>query len=193
MTTAIYARVSTRSQDTETQVFELEEVAKRSGWEISHKFIDHGVSGSKGRSEREGLNDLLTAVTQRKIDRVMVWSVDRLGRSLKDLVMTMEEIRNAGADLYLHQQGIDTGSSTGRLMFSFFGIMAEFEREMIRERVLSGLEKAKRKGVRLGRPSHAPIVAKQVAQLREQGMSQVNIAKRLKISQPAVSRMLKAA
>jgi len=193
MTTAIYARVSTRSQDTETQVYELEEVAKRSGWEISHKFIDHGVSGSKGRSEREGLNDLLTAVTQRKIDRVMVWSVDRLGRSLKDLVMTMEEIRNAGADLYLHQQGIDTGSSTGRLMFSFFGIMAEFEREMIRERVLSGLEKAKRKGVRLGRPSHAPIVAKQVAQLREQGMSQVNIAKRLKISQPAVSRMLKAA
>ena len=193
MTTAIYARVSTRSQDTETQVYELEEVAKRSGWEISHKFIDHGVSGSKGRSEREGLNDLLTAVTQRKIDRVMVWSVDRLGRSLKDLVMTMEEIRNAGADLYLHQQGIDTGSSTGRLMFSFFGIMAEFEREMIRERVLSGLEKAKRKGVRLGRPSHAPIVAKQVAQLREQGMSQINIAKRLKISQPAVSRMLKAA
>lgn len=193
MTTAIYARVSTRSQDTETQVYELEEVAKRSGWEISHKFIDHGVSGSKGRSERDGLNDLLTAVTQRKVDRVMVWSVDRLGRSLKDLVMTMEEIRNAGADLYLHQQGIDTGSVTGRLMFSFFGIMAEFEREMIRERVLSGLEKAKRKGVKLGRPSHAPIVAKQVAQLRQQGLSQVKIAKRLKISQPAVSRMLKAA
>lgn len=193
MTTAIYARVSTRGQDTDNQVHELEEVAARSGWEITHRFIDHGISGSKGREDRQGLDDLLKAVTRREVNRIMVWSVDRLGRSLKDLVLTMEEIQSAGADLYLHKQGIDTSSATGRLMFSFFGLMAEFEREMIRDRVLSGLEKAKRKGTKLGRPSHSPIVAKQVLELRKKGMTQNQISKRLKISQPAVSRILRAA
>ena len=193
MSTAIYARVSTRTQDLDNQLYELDEVAKRAGWEITERFIDYGISGSKGRDEREGFDNLLKAVTQRRVSRVMVWSVDRLGRSLKDLVMTMEEMKNAGAEFYLHKQGIDTSTSTGRMMFSFFGIMAEFEREMIRERVLSGLAKAKRKGTRLGRPSPAPIVNKKISELRAKGMSQAKIAKAVGVSKQYVSKSLRAA
>ena len=103
---------------------ELREVADREGWTIT-KVITETVSGAKGRSDRKGLDELLTAVTKREVDVVMVWSVDRLGRSLTDLVNTMETIKGAGANLYIHSQGIDTNTPTGKAMFGMVSVFAQ--------------------------------------------------------------------
>ena len=150
MATAIYARVSTKDQTTENQVEQLRAVAEKAGGYIFAVYADV-VSGSKGRDQRPELDALLKAVTRREIDRVMVWSVDRLGRSLQDLVSTMQEVQAAGADLYLHQQSIDTSTPSGKALFQMCGVFAEFEREMIRDRVKAGLERTKAKGTKLGR------------------------------------------
>lgn len=191
MTTAIYARVSTKNQDTDNQVLELRAIAEKAGWEIGDVYIDHGISGAKGREERPALDNLLKDVTRRKVSRVMVWSVDRLGRSLQDLISTLNEIKDAGADLFIHQQALDTSIPAGKAMFSMLGVFAEFEREMIRERVRSGLEKAKQKGTKLGRKSTAPIIAKQIIQYRNEGLSQTDIARKVGVSQGTVSNILR--
>ena len=191
MSVAIYTRVSTKSQDTDNQVRALEEYASRSDIIITHRFTDVGISGAKGRSEREGLNDLLKAVVRKEVTRVIVWDISRLGRSLKDLLATLTEIQESGADLYIHNQGIDTSNTTGKMMFQLLGMFAEFEREIIRDRVVAGIEKAKSKGTRLGRPSVAPITKKHVIQMSEIGWSQTRIAKKLDISQAKVSLILK--
>ena len=193
MTTIIYARVSTKCQSTERQVEELKAVAEKAGWDVVDVKIDHGISGSKGRTQRPALDETLKAITQRKADRVMVWSVDRLGRSLQDLIATLNDIKAAGADLYIHQQAIDTSTTAGKALFGMLGIFAEFEREIIRERVVSGLERAKAKGTRLGRKPVAPIVVKQVLELRTKGLTQTAIAKKVGISQAKISQILKDA
>lgn len=191
MKTAIYLRVSTKQQDTSNQKKVLEEVAQRAGWEIVAVFEDEGISGAKGRSDRPGLDNLLKAVTRREIDKVLVWSVDRLGRSLKDLISTLDEILNSGAELYLHVQAVDTSTAAGKAMFQMLGIFAEFERGIIQERVRAGLEKARAKGVKLGRKRIAPILAKQIVSLSKAGLSQSKIAKRVGVSQPSVSNILR--
>ena len=193
MSTIIYARVSTKNQNTDRQIAELSEVAEKADWKIIDTKIDHGISGSKGRDQRPALDETLKAITQRKASRVMVWSVDRLGRSLQDLIATLNEIRAAGADLYIHQQAIDTSTAAGQALFGMLGVFATFEREIIRERVISGLEQAKAKGKRLGRPPVAPITAKKVISLSKEGLSQRSIAKRVGLSQTKVNRILKAA
>ncbi len=177
MTTAIYARVSTKGQDTDNQIDQLREVAMKAGWEISETFVDHGISGAKGRNQRPGLDSLLKAVTRREITRVMVWSVDRLGRSLQDLIATLNEINDSGADLYLHQQSIDTSTPAGRALFGMLGVFAEFERSIISNRVRAGLEKAKARGQKLGRKAVAPT----------------KIANRVGLSQAKVSQVLREA
>jgi len=191
MTVSIYARVSTKEQNTENQIEVLKGVASKAGWEIARIFIDNGISGSKGRKERPALDALLKSVTQRETTRVLVWSVDRLGRSLQDLISTLNEINDAGAELYIHQQAIDTGTSAGRMLFSMLGVFAQFEREMISERVNAGITRAKKKGVKFGRKPVAPIIKKQVVELSEGGLTQTKIAKRLGISQPKVSLILR--
>ena len=191
MPSIIYARVSTKGQSTERQVEELRAVAEKSGWDIADVKIDHGISGSKGRQQRPALDETLKSITQRKADRVLVWSVDRLGRSLQDLVSTLNDIKAAGADLYIHQQAIDTSTPAGKALFGMLGIFAEFEREIIRERVVSGLDRAKANGVRLGRKPVAPIIVKKVKELRATGMTQTAIAKSVGISQAKVSALLK--
>lgn len=193
MTTAIYARVSTKGQDTDNQIDQLREVASKAGWEISEVFVDHGISGAKGRNQRPGLDTLLKAVTRRDVTRVMVWSVDRLGRSLQDLIATLNEINESGADLYLHQQSIDTSTPAGRALFGMLGVFAEFERSIISSRVRAGLEKAKARGQKLGRKSVAPIIKKQIRELREDGLSQTKIANRVGLSQAKVSQVLREA
>ena len=149
----IYARVSTRNgQTVENQLRQLNEVADRMGWSIVSVWTDEGISGSKGRDQRPGFDQMITAVNRREVDLVAAWSVDRLGRSLQDLIGFLADLQAKGCDLYLHQQGIDTSTPSGRMLFQMLSVFAEFEREMIRERVVAGLERTKSKGTRLGRP-----------------------------------------
>ncbi len=149
---AIYARVSTDGQSTDNQLRELATVAGRHGWEVAATFTDQGISGAKGRDGRPGFDALCGAVARREVDLVAAWSVDRLGRSLQDLVAFLEELRAKGVDLYLHVQGLDTSTPAGRAMFQMLGVFSEFERAMIQERVRAGLARARASGKRLGRP-----------------------------------------
>ena len=160
-TIAIYSRVSTDSQTTENQERELREIATRMGWSILKVYRDEGVSGAKSRAERPAFNALWKDATRRRFDMVMAWSVDRLGRSLQDLVAFLSELHALGIDLYLHQQGVDTSTPAGKALFQMMGVFAEFERAMIRERVKSGLERAKAQGKILGRPPIDPARKRQ--------------------------------
>jgi len=152
---ALYLRVSTREQTTENQERELREAAGRLGYEIIHVYQEHGVSGAKGRDKRPQFDKLCKDATKRRFDVVMAWSVDRLGRSLQDLISFLSHIRELRIDLYLHQQGIDTTTSAGKAMFQMMGVFAEFEREMIQERIRAGLARTVAKGTKLGRPKIA--------------------------------------
>lgn len=162
---ALYARVSTSSkgQTVENQLRELHAVAGRLGWTVVAIHLDEGVSGTKGRERRPGFDALLKGVARREYDLIAAWSVDRIGRSLQDLVGFLAEIQAREIGLYLHVQGLDTTTPSGRLLFSLLSVFADYERSMIRERVLSGLERTKAKGTRLGRP---PIEAKQIEAIR---------------------------
>jgi DNA invertase Pin-like site-specific DNA recombinase len=148
---ALYLRVSTSEQTTNNQCRELEAVAERHGWHVVSVFEDAGISGAKGRQQRPGLAALMRAVARRDIDMVAAWSVDRLGRSLTGLLELLTELHAKKVDLYLHQQGLDTSTPSGRAMFQMMGVFAEFERAMIRERVLAGLARARQEGIHLGR------------------------------------------
>jgi DNA invertase Pin-like site-specific DNA recombinase len=148
---AIYLRVSTTEQTTTNQCRELQAVAKRHGWSMVQVFEDAGISGAKGRKDRPALDALLKSVARREVDMVAAWSVDRFGRSLTDLLDFLRELHAKGVDLFLHQQGLDTSTPSGRAMFQMMGVFAEFERAMIRERVLAGLARAKEQGISLGR------------------------------------------
>jgi DNA invertase Pin-like site-specific DNA recombinase len=148
---AIYTRVSTDHQTTENQERELCAVADRMGWEVVNVYMDHGISGAKSREERPAFDALAKDAARRRFDMVMAWSVDRMGRSLQDLVGFLSDLHAYGIDLFLHQQGLDTTTPSGRMMFQMMGVFAEFERAMIQERVRAGLERARAQGKRLGR------------------------------------------
>ena len=148
---ALYLRVSTGEQTTDNQRRELEAVAKQRGWEIVAVYEDAGISGAKGRDQRPQFDAMLKDAVRGKYDILAVWAVDRLGRSLQDLVNSLTELHGAGIDLFLHQQAIDTTTPSGRAMFGMLGVFAEFERSMIQERVRAGLARARAQGVTLGR------------------------------------------
>jgi DNA invertase Pin-like site-specific DNA recombinase len=152
MRIAIYARVSTDGQTVENQLRDLSEVGQRLGWVIVEVYRDAGVSGAKGRAERPGFDRLLKGVARKEFDLIAAWSVDRLGRSLQDLVGFLAEINARGVGLYLHKQGLDTTTPSGRAMFGMLSVFSAFEREMIADRVRSGLSRARAAGKRLGRP-----------------------------------------
>jgi DNA invertase Pin-like site-specific DNA recombinase len=154
----LYLRVSTTDQTTANQERELREVASRMGCEIVRVYKDHGISGAKGRDRRPEFDRLLRDAAQRKFDMVMAWSVDRLGRSLQDLVGFLSELHALHIDLFLHQQGLDTTTPSGKAMYQLLGVFAEFERAMIAERVRAGLRRAKDEGKQLGRPRIAPAL-----------------------------------
>jgi len=149
---AVYLRVSTLDQTTANQERELREVAARMGCDIIKVYRDHGVSGAKRRDKRPQFDAMCKDAARRQFDMVMAWSVDRLGRSLQDLVGFLSDIHALKTDLYLHQQGIDTTTPAGKAMFQMMGVFAEFERAMIQERVRAGLARAKDEGKTLGRP-----------------------------------------
>lgn len=149
---AIYARVSTDSQTVENQLAELQAVAQRQGWIVTAVFTDEGISGSKGRDKRPGYDALLKAIARREVDLVAAWAVDRIGRSLPDLVGFLGDLNAKGVDLYLHQQGLDTSTPSGRMLFQMLGVFADFERAMIRERILAGLRRTSKKSGRKPMP-----------------------------------------
>jgi DNA invertase Pin-like site-specific DNA recombinase len=134
-----WIRVSTSKQETSNQRRELQAVAERSGWQIVKVYEDAGISGAKGREKRPGLDAMLKAVNAKEFDMVATWSVDRLGRSLTDLLSILQCLRDKHVDLFLHQQGLDTSTTAGRAMFQMLGVFAEFERGIIRERINAGL------------------------------------------------------
>jgi DNA invertase Pin-like site-specific DNA recombinase len=157
MRAALYLRVSTANgQTTENQRLELEAVAGRNSWQVAEIYEDAGISGAKGREKRPAFDRMLKAAVRREFDVIMAWSVDRLGRSLQDLVAFLSDIHAKGVELYLHQQGIDATTPSGKAMFQMMGVFAEFERAMVRERVLAGLKRARAKGKKLGRPPISP-------------------------------------
>jgi DNA invertase Pin-like site-specific DNA recombinase len=194
----IYLRVSTNNgQTTDNQRRELEAVAKRSGWNVVEVLEDNGVRGAKGRDKRPAFDRLLKAVTARKIDMVAAWSIDRLGRSMQHLVGFLGELEAVGCDLYLHQQALDTTTPSGRAMFQMCGVFAEFERAMIRERIMSGLARAKASGLnrrgeplRLGRPPIRSATERDIRKLRAKGMGILKIAKTLGIGTSVVQRVV---
>lgn len=148
---AFYLRVSTNGQTVENQRRELEEVAKRNGWDVVNVFEDRGISGAKGREQRPGYRALWQAITRKQVDVVMVWHVDRLGRNLRELLNIFQETQDKGVALYLHQQGIDTTTLAGRAIFQMMGVFAEFERGLITERINAGLARTVAAGTKLGR------------------------------------------
>src|ERR1700690_597000 len=153
---AIYSRVSTDHQTTENQERELQAIAERIGWTVAKVYRDQGVSGAKSRQDRPAFDALCKDASRRQFDLIIAWSVDRLGRSLQDLVGFLSEIHALRIDLYLHQQGLDTTTPAGKAMFQMMGVFAEFERAMIQERVRAGLRRAVSEGKQLGRPRIAP-------------------------------------
>ncbi len=190
MKVAIYVRVSTNEQTTENQLKELTEWADRAGHEIVAVYDDNGVSGAKGREYRKEFDKLLKGAVRREFDLVAAWSVDRLGRSLQDLVGFLTELHDAGVDLYLHQQALDTTTPSGKAMFQMMGVFAEFERSMISERVKSGLARTKAKGTKLGRPMTSPKTEAQILKLRDQGMGMLRIGKELGVGTSVVQRVV---
>lgn len=187
---AIYSRVSTSGQTVENQRRELEKVAQQRGWEIVDIYEDAGISGTKGRDQRPALDRLHKDATRGRFDVVMAWSVDRIGRSLHQLVGFMAEMGQLGIGIYLHQQALDTSIPAGKAMLNMCGVFAEFEREMIVERVNAGLRRARAQGKRLGRPTVGHHVEAAVRQLRRRGSGIKAIARELNIGVSVVQRVV---
>jgi DNA invertase Pin-like site-specific DNA recombinase len=186
---AIYVRVSTDKQTIENQLHELHQIAERRGWEVVKEYRDAGISGTKGREARPGLDEMLKDAQRRRFDVVMAWAIDRLGRSLIDLLGTIQTLDHCGVDLYLDQQAIDTTTPAGRLMFQITGAFAEFERSMIRQRINAGLKRAVEQGKQLGRPRIAAEVEKRIKVLLRARKGMLAIAKECRVGTGTVQRI----
>lgn len=188
---ALYGRVSTtgHGQSCDMQVAELREFAARRGWQVADEYVDTGVSGSKER--RPQLDRLLSDCRKRRVDVVAVYRFDRFARSLRMLVNALDEFRALDISFVSLHENVDTTTPNGRLVFGIFASIAEFERELARGRILSGLALARARGVRFGRP---PVVVdrEQVTALRAQGASWRTISKRLGVSRATAMRALPA-
>ncbi len=183
---ALYARVSTlNGQDPEMQLSELREYASRRGWTITNEYIDQGVSGSK--ESRPELNQLMSDAHRRNFDAVLVWKIDRFGRSLKHLVNALADLCAYGVAFVSFRDNLDLSTPSGRLMFQIIGAMAEFERSLIQERVKAGLRNARAKGKKFGRP-RAQVDAVRVAALRSEGLSWSQVCQALSVSKGRAQR-----
>lgn len=195
---AIYARVSTDGQSTANQLQELRLTAERNGWEVVQEFVDRGISGAKGRDKRPAFDALWKGATRRDFDLVMVWSVDRIGRSLQHLVGFLTELHAKKVDLFLHAQGIDTTTPGGKAMYQMLGVFAEFERSIIQERVKAGIKRyraedpAKPWGRAPLEQANPELVAK-IMKLREVGTGMKAIAKQVGVSSRTVWRLCQQA
>ena len=183
---ALYARVSTlNNQDPEMQLTELREYAARRSWQISQEYVDHGVSGSQ--ESRPALNRMMSEAKRRGFDAIVVWKIDRFGRSLKHLVNALAELAALGVAFVSLRDNLDLSTPSGRLMFQIIGAMAEFERALIQERVRAGIRNARSKGILVGRPRVIVDVV-QIADLRAQGRSWGQIQAELGVSKGTAQR-----
>jgi len=183
-----YVRVSRPDQNPNLQLDETGELISRRGWVLADSFIDEGISGSK--RQRPHLNRMLDGARRRDFDVLVVWRADRLFRSLKHMVVTLDELAALGIDFVSVTEPFDTTTPQGRLLLHLVAAMAEFERELIRERTRAGLAAARRRGVRLGRP-RVDIDLDEVSLLRSKGNSIRQIAKALGVSASSIHRAMK--
>ena len=181
MRVGLYARVSTldKGQDTEVQLTDLRSYTQARKWTVAGEYVDKGQSGAKDR--RPELDRLMKDARKRKIDLILCWRLDRLGRSLKHLIFTLDELQSIGVGFISYNENIDLTSSTGRLMFQLLGAFAEFEKNTIRDRVIAGLNHAKRKGTKLGRPG-IELDPDKLIELRGQGLTMRAMANELNVS-----------
>ena len=187
----IYSRVSTIDQTTENQLKVLREVAEKKGIEVVREISDKGISGAKGRGDRKGFDELITGSIRKEWDIILVWDVSRLGRSLKHLVSFLEDVQSAKCDLYIHQSGIDTSTASGKMMFGMLSVFSEFERSMIKERVIAGQQRAKAEGKHIGRKTNVNEgTVNAVKQLRQNNVPIKRIAKDLHIGVGTVYKIL---
>ena len=191
MRAVLYSRISTNEQTVENQLKVLREVAEKKGLEVVREISDEGISGAKGRDERKGFDELIKGSIKRDWDIILCWDVSRLGRSLKHLVSFLEDVQSAKCDLYIHQSGIDTSSASGKMMFGMLSVFSEFERSMIRERVIAGQKRAVANGVRLGRKTNVNDgIITAVYHMRQNNVPIKRIAKDLQIGVGTVYKIL---
>jgi len=186
---ALYLRVSTDGQTVDNQRLALEAVREQRGWQMVQVYADNGISGAKGRNQRPGLDALLKDASRGRFDVVMAWALDRLGRSLLNLLDTLGDLEAAGVALVLHEQAIDTTTPAGRMFFQITGSFAEFERAMIRSRIRAGLDRAKARGVRLGRPKTGARVEAAIRARLAAGEGVKKVAKAVCVGNGTVSRI----
>ena len=187
---AIYGRVSTSEQTTDNQINFLQEIVSRNDWELVQTYVDEGISGTKGRDKRPEFDRLCKDMVRRKFNRILVWDISRLGRSLQHLVEFLNEVQSVNCHLYIHQSGLDTSTPSGRMMFQMVGVFSEFERSMISERVKLGLKRVKSKGTKLGRPTKIDEETKvKIWSLIDTGKSLSEVSRVLQISKMSVSRV----
>lgn len=190
----LYLRVSTDDQTVANQERELRRAAEAKGYEVVAVYKDAGVSGAKERKQRPGLDEALKDAVRARYQVLMSWSVDRLGRSLKDLVATLNELHGCGADLFLHQQAIDTRTPAGKALFGMLGVFAEFERALIQERVRAGLARAKsqvtKSGQPIGRPRVSAELEAQIRAARAAGLGILRISRELRCGVSVVQRIV---
>ena len=190
-TAAIYARVSTDKQKVDMQVEELKVYIRKRGFQTGQLYVDQGFTG--GNLQRPAFVRMLSDAHKRTFDVLIVWKLDRLSRSLKDLITTLETLGSLGIDFISYDNSLDTSTPTGKLVFHVVGSVAEFERDIIRERVRAGLANARRNGKRLGRPSILAKVSGKIHILKENGLSNRAIARKVGVGEATVRRALNMA
>ena len=190
----IYARVSTLDQTVDNQLIELRDHCSKMGWEIVKEYTDEGLSGTLSRDKRPALNAMIDDGYRKKFDTVICWDISRIGRSMKELILFLSDMKDRGIGICSVRQGFDTSTSMGEIMFQFVGILSSWEREMIRERTLAGLERAKSEGKILGRRkvTNDTTTAK-ISELRNDKKSIREIASEVGVSRGTVSNVLKVA
>ena len=190
----IYARVSTLDQTVDNQLIELRDHCSKMGWEIVKEYTDEGLSGTLSRNKRPALNAMINDGYRKKFDTVVCWDISRIGRSMKELILFLSDMKDRGIGICSVRQGFDTSTSMGEIMFQFVGILSSWEREMIRERTLAGLERAKSEGKILGRRkvTNDTMTAK-IIELRNDKKSIREIASEVGVSRGTVSNVLKVA
>jgi len=185
---AVYARVSTTDQSTDSQLLDLRRYVSERGWNIFKEYVDEGISGTK--DSRPALNELMNDAKKRRFDVVLVWRFDRFARSTKHLILALEEFKNLGIDFVSYQENIDTSSPLGSAIFTIISAVAQLERDIIAERVKAGLRRARENGKKLGRPC-TDVNRKEIQELRSQGLSHRAIATQLGISHSTVGQILR--
>ncbi len=185
---AIYARVSTTDQSTESQLLDLRRFVSDRGWRVYKEFVDEGISGTK--DSRPALNELMNDAKKRRFDGVLVWRFDRFARSTRHLINALEEFKNLRIDFVSYQENIDTSSPLGSAIFTIISAVAQLERDIIAERVKAGLRRAKENGKKLGRP-RVTVDTEKIHSLRSKGLSLRAIAQHTGISHTKVAKFLK--